>query len=59
MDNPQKADFKNLDVILDNLKCDMYDNALIPVTLANRLVSLANHPSQVLLEKFATENVKH
>ncbi len=58
--NPQKKDLKNLDEILYNLqklKCDMYDNALIPVALANRLVSLSNHPSSVILEKFAINNL--
>ncbi|NJO64399.1 MAG: NurA domain-containing protein, partial [Richelia sp. RM2_1_2] len=54
--NPKKADFRNLDVILTNiekLKCDMYDSALIPVALANKLVSLADHPSSGILQKFA------
>lgn len=35
------------------LRCDMYDNALIPVALANKLVSLSNHPSQKILQRFA------
>jgi hypothetical protein len=39
---------------IQKLKCDMYDDAIVPVALANKLVSLANHPSKVLLEKFAT-----
>ena len=59
--NPQKSDFKNIDIILHNLsklKCEMYDNSLVPVTLANKLVSLSNHPSQDILEKFARNNVK-
>jgi hypothetical protein len=54
--NPVASDFRNLEVILTNiekLKCDMYDNALIPVALANKLVSLANHPSSRILQKFA------
>lgn len=54
--NPTKAAYKNLDVILFNiqkLRCDMYDNSLFPVALANKLVSLANHPSSKILEKFA------
>lgn len=54
---PKKEEYANLDVILINiqkLKCDMYDDAIVPVALANKLVSLANHPSKVLLEKFAT-----
>jgi len=53
---PTKKDFLNMEVILFNLeklKCDMYDSALLPVALANKLVSLANHPSSIILEKFA------
>lgn len=59
--SPEKSDFKNLDVMLYNLdllKCDMYDNSLVPIALVNKLVSLANHPSQVLLGKFARKTVK-
>ncbi|MYF24473.1 MAG: NurA domain-containing protein [Nitrospira sp. SB0678_bin_10] len=55
--SPRKEDYANLDEVLLNiqkLKCDMYDDAIVPVALANKLVSLANHPSKVLLEKFAT-----
>lgn len=58
--SPKPNDFNNLYVILRNiekLKCDMYDNALIPVALANKLVSLAHHPSSVILEKFVRSNV--
>lgn len=53
---PQKALYINLEEIMINiqkLKCDMYDDAIIPVALANKLVSLANHPSKILLERFA------
>jgi len=56
INNPNKEDFQNLYVILNNiekLKCDMYDNSLIPVALANKLVSLAAHPSSKILQKFA------
>ncbi|MHC5754533.1 MAG: NurA domain-containing protein [Nostoc sp.] len=56
MTNPKEADFQNLGAILTNvekLKCDMYDNSLIPVALANKLVSLADHPSSRILQKFA------
>lgn len=59
--NPQKSDFKNLDIILWNiekLRCDMYDNAIVPVALANKLISLSNHPSSAILEKFAKSLVK-
>lgn len=58
--NPQKADFKNIDIIMNNLellRCDMYDNSLFPVALANKLVSLADHPSSLILEKFAKAGV--
>ena len=40
-------------VYLEKLRCDMYDNALIPIALANKLVSLSNHPSQKILQRFA------
>jgi hypothetical protein len=58
--DPKKDDYANLDVVLSNvkkLKCDMYDNALFPVALVNKLVSLSNHPSAVILEKFARGTV--
>jgi len=56
--NPSEDDFPNLYAILTNiekLKCDMYDDALIPVALANKLVSLANYPSSRILQRFAVE----
>lgn len=59
--HPQLSDLPNLDVILFNvrkLKSDMYDSALIPVTLANKLVSLSEHPSSVILEKFARNSAR-
>jgi hypothetical protein len=58
--NPSRTDFPNFDTILSNvarLKCDMYDDALIPVALANKLVSLSQHPSIVLLEQFAKKQM--
>lgn len=58
--NPEAKDFPNIDIILQNikkLKCDMYDSSLIPVSLVNNLVSLSNHPSSVILEKFARNNI--
>ena len=54
--NPQKQQFRNLEVNLtniDKLKCDMYDNALLPIALANKLVSLAQFPSSRILQRFA------
>ncbi|MEJ2437892.1 MAG: DNA double-strand break repair nuclease NurA [Sulfurovaceae bacterium] len=58
--NPEKKDFKNIDIILSNLeslKCDMYDNSLVPIALVNQLVSLSNHPSSILLEKFSKKSL--
>jgi DNA-directed RNA polymerase subunit RPC12/RpoP len=58
--NPKESDLPNLKAILTNiemLKCDMYDNALLPVALANKLVSLANHPSSRILQKFAIDSL--
>ncbi len=59
--HPSKGNFNNIDILLYNLgllKCEMYDNALVPVTLVNKLVSLADHPSQRILEKFAKDSIK-
>jgi hypothetical protein len=39
------------------LRCSMYDNALIPVALANKLVSLADVPSAEILKKFVAASV--
>lgn len=55
-----KVSFSHIDEILnivDKLKCDMYDNAIVPIALVNQLVSLANHPSSRMLEKFASNTM--
>lgn len=55
---PQLNDYLNIDVILHNLtalKCDLYYNSLVPIVLANKLVSLADHPSSDLLKSFAQD----
>ena len=55
--DPEKEDYANLEEVLvsiQKLKCDMYDDTTVPIAFANKLVSLANHPSKVLLEKFAS-----
>lgn len=60
--NPKLEDYRNLELviaILVRLKCDMYDDTIVPVALANKLIALTGHPSQVLLEKFARENIKN
>ena len=59
--HPTEGDLENLPQILTNiekLRCDMYDNALVPVALANKLVSLANHPSSRILQKFAVDAIR-
>ena len=57
---PNSSDYLGLTVILkyiDILKSDMYDNALLPIALVNKLVSLSDHPSSVILEKFAKKSI--
>jgi len=54
--NPKPESIPHLDEILGlvgELKCSMYDNALIPVALANKLVSLSDFPSKQILGTFA------
>ncbi len=58
--SPKEDDFHNLHETLSNierLKCDMYDNSLVPVALANHLVSLSSHPSSTILQKLAIDAV--
>lgn len=58
--NPTEDDLPNLHFIVHNiakLRCDMYDDSLVPVALVNKLVSLANHPSSRILQKFAKHSV--
>lgn len=58
--HPSEGDFPNLHVILGNiekLRCDMYDDALFPVALVNKLVSLADHPSARILTRFAIDTM--
>lgn len=54
--SPELKDYRHLQEILQcivKLRCSMYDDSIVPIALANKLVSLANHPSKLLLEKFA------
>jgi hypothetical protein len=58
---PSYDDFLNLSevlAVLSELRCSMYDNALIPIALANRLVSLSDFPSKRILEVFARERLR-
>lgn len=58
---PTAADIPHLHEILSllsELRCSMYDNALVPVTLANKLVSLSHVPSQRILASFARSQLR-
>ncbi|MET3496472.1 hypothetical protein [Variovorax boronicumulans] len=60
MKTPAAADIPNLHAILthvEQLHCDMFENALLPVALANKLVSLSAHPSSQILKAFAQSSV--
>ncbi len=59
-ERPELGDLKNIQEILmniDKLRCDIYENALIPVAIANKLISLTNHPSTPILERFAKKTM--
>ncbi|OGA84792.1 MAG: NurA domain-containing protein [Burkholderiales bacterium RIFCSPHIGHO2_01_FULL_63_240] len=58
--SPKPTDLPNLQAVLthvEQLHCDMYENALLPVALANKLVSLSAHPSSQILRAFAQSSV--
>lgn len=43
--------------VISALRCSMYENALVPVALANKLVSLSDFPSTRILAAFARAEV--
>ena len=43
---------------LSKLRCNMYDNSLVPIAVINKLVSIAELPSADLLEKFSKNAIK-
>ncbi len=58
---PELDDFINLEEILGvvgQLRCSMYDNALVPIALANKLVSHSDFPSTRILETFARSHMR-
>lgn len=57
---PKPEDLPNLHAVLthvEQLHCDMFENALLPIALANKLVSLSAHPSSQILKAFAKATV--
>ena len=58
---PELSDLRNPAEVLmsiDRLRCDVYENALIPVAVVNKLISLSNRPGVDLLEKFAKKSLQ-
>ena len=58
--DPKLTDFFNAGDVLRTiarLRCSMYDNALVPVALVNRLVSLSDVPTADILAKFARDRL--
>ncbi|NJM43644.1 MAG: NurA domain-containing protein [Brachymonas sp.] len=58
--SPSVQDIPNLQIVLthiEQLHCDMFENALLPIALANKLVSLSAHPSSQILRTFAKSSV--
>lgn len=61
-DQPDLADFKNIQEVLFSvarLRCDIYENALIPIAVVNKLISLSTHAGTKILEKFANKTMKN
>lgn len=57
---PELSDLKNIEEILlniDLLKCDIYQDAIIPIALVNKLISLSNYPSSNILKNFTKNNI--
>lgn len=57
---PELTDLKNIEEILlniDLLKCDIYQDAIIPIALVNKLISLSNYPSSNILKSFTKNKI--
>lgn len=58
---PCKEDFGNINGVLNilsKMRCNMYDNSIVPLALINKLVSISEFPSSNILEKFIKNNFK-
>lgn len=58
--NPSKNNFANIDRVLgvlDKMRCNMYENSIVPLALINKLVSISEFPSSNILEKFIKHNI--
>lgn len=58
--SPSKEDFANIDRILGvlaKMRCNMYENSLVPLALINKLVSISEYPSSNILEKYIKQNI--
>lgn len=57
---PELGDLKNIEEILlniDLLKCDIYQDAIIPIALVNKLVSLSNYPGSDIIKHFTNSKI--
>lgn len=57
---PSPSNFINLDIILsmlEKLRCDMYEDAVLPIALINKAVSISRYPGEISLERFVKEFV--
>ena len=60
--NPTQARFPNLHNILatvEKIKCDRYDNSVLPITLINKYISLSFNPSKDILRKFLVDQINN
>lgn len=56
----KKENFSNIETVLSvlsKMRCNMYENSLIPIALINKLVSISEFPSSKILEKFIKDEV--
>ena len=44
--------------VIAALRCSMYENSLLPVAMANKLVSLSDYPSARILAAFAKHEIE-
>lgn len=57
----KREDFIGIDRILSTvgkMRCNLYDNSVVPISIINKLISLSVLPGQKMLEKFSKDVIK-
>ncbi|MCT4605737.1 MAG: DNA double-strand break repair nuclease NurA [Marinisporobacter sp.] len=58
--DPKPENFSNIEAVLSvlsKMRCNMYENSVVPIALINKLVSISEFPSSKILENYIKKNI--